>query len=175
MATHSSILAWRIPWKEEPGGLQSAGSQRVRHDLTDLAHIQRAIGRLLLLLRCESCLTLCNSMDCSPPGSSVHGILQARILEWVAFPFSRGSSQPRYRTQASPIASRFFTCLSYQGSYTSITSPIINIPHASFGVTDETTLTYYNHPKPIVYIMYSTKRERTAPRGKIGAVHSIQF
>ena len=41
------------------------------------------------------CPTLCKPMDCSPPGSSVHGILQARILEWVAIPFSRGSSQPR--------------------------------------------------------------------------------
>ena len=40
------------------------------------------------------CLTLCDPMDCSPPGSSVHGILQARILEWVALLFSRGSSQP---------------------------------------------------------------------------------
>ena len=44
----------------------------------------------------------CQPMDYSPPGSSVHGILQARILEWVAFPFSRGSSQPRDRTQ-SPV------------------------------------------------------------------------
>ena len=43
----------------------------------------------------QSCPTLCNPMDCCPPGSSVHGILQARILEWVAFPFSRGSSKPR--------------------------------------------------------------------------------
>ena len=43
----------------------------------------------------QSCLTLCDPMDCSPPGSSVHGILQARILEWVAMPSSRGSSQPR--------------------------------------------------------------------------------
>ena len=42
----------------------------------------------------QSCLTLCNPMDCSPPGSSVQGTLQARILEWVAIPFSRGSSQP---------------------------------------------------------------------------------
>ena len=41
----------------------------------------------------QSCLTLCNPMDCSPPGSSVHGILQARILEWVAISFSRGSYQ----------------------------------------------------------------------------------
>ena len=43
----------------------------------------------------QSCLTLCYSMDCSPPGSSVHGTLQVRILEWVAMPFSRGSSSPR--------------------------------------------------------------------------------
>ena len=43
----------------------------------------------------QSYLTLCDPMDCSPPGSSVHGILQARILEWVAMPFSKESSQPR--------------------------------------------------------------------------------
>ena len=46
----------------------------------------------------QLCLTLCDPMDCSPPGSSVHGILQAKILEWVAVPSSRGSSQPRGRT-----------------------------------------------------------------------------
>ena len=55
------------------------------------------------------CPTLCNSMDCSPPGSSVHGILQARILEWVAIPFSRGPSRPRDWTQVSQTAGRFFT------------------------------------------------------------------
>ena len=43
----------------------------------------------------QSCLTLCDPMDCSPPGSSIHGILQARRLEWGAIPFSRGSSRPR--------------------------------------------------------------------------------
>jgi len=57
----------------------------------------------------QSCPTLCNPMDWSPPGSSVHGILQARILEWVAVPFSRGSSQPMDGTQVSRIAGRFFT------------------------------------------------------------------
>ena len=56
----------------------------------------------------QSCLTLCDPMDCSPPGSSVHGILQARILEWVAISFSRGSSQARDRTQVSRIAGRRF-------------------------------------------------------------------
>ena len=52
----------------------------------------------------QSCLTLYNPMD-----YTVHGILQARILEWVAFPFSRGSSQPRDQAQVSHIAGRFFT------------------------------------------------------------------
>ena len=50
------------------------------------------------VLVAESCPTLCDPMDCGPSGSSVHGILQARILEWVAIPFSRGSSKPRDRT-----------------------------------------------------------------------------
>ena len=50
---------------------------------------------LMKVLVAQSCPTLCNRMDCSPPGSSGHGILQARILECVAIPFSRGSSQPR--------------------------------------------------------------------------------
>ena len=56
----------------------------------------------------QSCPTLCNPMDCSPPGSSVHGILQARVLEWVAISFSRGSSRPRDRIQVSRIAGRHF-------------------------------------------------------------------
>ena len=55
---------------------------------------------------------LCNSLDCSPPGSSVHRILRVRILEWVAMPFSRGTSQPRdwiHVPCTSCIAGRFFT------------------------------------------------------------------
>ena len=52
----------------------------------------------------QSCLTLCDPMDYTVPG-----ILQARILEWVAFPFSRGSSQPRDQTQVSCITARFVT------------------------------------------------------------------
>ena len=56
----------------------------------------------------QSCPTLCDPMDCSLSGSSVHGILQAKILEWVAISFSRKSSQPRDRTWVSCIAGRFF-------------------------------------------------------------------
>ena len=54
------------------------------------------------------CPTLCDPMDCSLPGSSVYGILQARILEWVAIPFSRGSSHPRDRTSVSCIGGWIF-------------------------------------------------------------------
>ena len=54
----------------------------------------------------QSCLTLCNPLDCSPSGSSVHGILQARILEWVAVSSSKESSRPRDQTSIS-IAGRF--------------------------------------------------------------------
>ena len=57
----------------------------------------------------ESCLALCDPMDCSPPGSSAHGIFQARILEWIAIRFSRGSSRPRDQTQVFHIVGRFFT------------------------------------------------------------------
>ena len=56
----------------------------------------------------QSCLTLCDPMDCSLPGSSIHGIFQARVLEWVAISFSRGSSQPRDRTWVSHIVGRCF-------------------------------------------------------------------
>ena len=63
------------------------------------------------MLVAQLCSTLCDPMDYSSPGSSVHGILQARILEWVAMPFSRGSIQPRDGTQVSHIAGRFFIIL----------------------------------------------------------------
>ena len=57
----------------------------------------------------QSCPTLCGPMDCSLPGSSVHGILKAKLLESVSFPFSRGSSQPRNQTGVSCIAGGSFT------------------------------------------------------------------
>ena len=57
----------------------------------------------------QSCLTLCNPMDCSLPRSSVHGVFQARVLEWVAISFSRGSSWPRDRTRVSHIIGRHCT------------------------------------------------------------------
>ena len=65
------------------------------------------ISMKVKVLVTQSCLTLWD-MDCSSPGNSVHGILQARTLEWIASPFSRGSSRPRVKTQVSRIAGRFF-------------------------------------------------------------------
>ena len=76
-ATHFSILAWRISWN------------------VCIVFIHSMCVRPESL---QSCPTACDPMDCSPPGSSVHGILQARILEWVAMPSSRGSSRPRDQT-----------------------------------------------------------------------------
>ena len=62
-----------------------------------------------MVLVAESCPTLCNPMECSPAGFSVHGILQARMLEWVAISISRGSSKPGDWTRVSCIAGKFFT------------------------------------------------------------------
>ena len=64
----------------------------------------------------QLCLIFCDPGDCSLPGSSVHGIFQARVLEWGAMAFSRGSPQPRDRTQVSCIVSKTLYRLSHQGS-----------------------------------------------------------
>ena len=73
-------------------------------------------------------------MDCSLPGSSVHGILQARILEWVAIPSSRGSSQPKDPTQVSCLAGRFFTTESPRKHIYSWY--VLNYQHEKFEVTN---------------------------------------
>ena len=130
MATHSIILVWRIPWTEKPVRLQSTGSQRVRHDWCDLAHMHtmyycqfllnirkiwnslslyiESLSNLIPIMpmdhfslyfgdnqtaaaaakSLQSCPTLCDPVDSSPPGSPVPGILQTRTLEWVAISFS---------------------------------------------------------------------------------------
>jgi len=116
IATHSSILAWRISWTEEPGRLQSTGSQRVGYDRatnTVTFSLWCVVYKNIKSLCCMCVLVaqLCatNPIDYSLPGFSLHGILQAKILEWVAMPFPRGSSWPRDRTWVSCIAGRFFT------------------------------------------------------------------
>ena len=73
-------------------------------------YLQQTLPQPSLLAKSlQSCLTLCNPMDCSPPGSSVLGILQARRQEWVTISFSRGSFQLRDGTQLSHIAGGFLT------------------------------------------------------------------
>ena len=69
------------------------------------------------VLVAQACPTLCNPMDYSPPGSSVHGILQARKLKWIAMPSSRGSSQPRDWTRVSCPARRFFNVWATRKAY----------------------------------------------------------
>ena len=157
MATHSSILAWRIPWTEDPGSRQFMRSQRagyywVTNTFSFLLSAAKEtplkmeiflknvnvsyksitsawfseFSPCLLFLRRWAALNIIpmthfGGKVCSPaihllsmcvlvtrlPGSSVHGILQARILEWVAIPFSRRSYWPRDWTQISHIAGRF--------------------------------------------------------------------
>ena len=221
MATHSSTLAWKTPWMEEPGGLQSTGSLRVGHDRATSLHFSLACilegngnplqcsslenprdgeawwaavygvaqsrTRLKWLSSSSSsfkCIVikysknlvntipkwheskdyknsyrifqsfsalfihaaaaaelpqsdsvqLCDAMDCSPPGSSVHGILQASILEWVAIQSSRGSSQSRDRTQVSCLAGKFFTTESPKKPIYSWY--VLNYWHEKFEVTN---------------------------------------
>ena len=86
-------------WTGRPRVLQFMGSQS-RTRLSDWTE---------LMLSLQSCLTLCSLIDCSPPGFSVHGILQARILEWVAISSSKGSSRPRDWTRNYCITGGFFT------------------------------------------------------------------
>ena len=114
MATHSSILALKIPWTEEPGRLHIVHRVwRAGHEwTTEYVHIYTRVSIS------QSCLTLWDPLDCSLPGSSIHGIFQARILEWIAISFSRGSSRPSHRIWVSLVAGTHFTLylLSYQGS-----------------------------------------------------------
>ena len=73
--------------------------------LIEYSMVLHGVGyHFLFVLVPQSCLTLCNPMDCSLHGFSAHGILQARILEWVAMPSSRGSSQLRDQTRVSYVS-----------------------------------------------------------------------
>ena len=147
MAPHSSTLAWKIPWTEEPGGLKSMGLLGVGHDWSDLANsCQQYLIWHLLHSESESRSVVSNSLrplrlysPWNSPGqdtgvgslSLLQGIFPTqgsnpglthcrqilyqlshkgspRILEWVAYPFLRGYSQPRNQTGVSCIAGRFF-------------------------------------------------------------------
>ena len=94
--------------EETQAGIKISGRNlnnlRYADDITLMAESEEELKSLLLKVKEES-----EKVGCSLPRSSIHGILQARILEWVAIPFSRGSSQPRDQTWVSCIAGRFFT------------------------------------------------------------------
>ena len=74
-----------------------------------MSYLVHLFSKVIRCLVTQLCLTLCDPMNCSPPGFSVHGISQANILEWIAISFSRGCSPPRNQTLFSCIAGRFFT------------------------------------------------------------------
>ena len=117
MATYSSILAWKTPWMEEPGRLQSMGSQRVGHDWTT-------------------------------------AIPQARRLEWVAFPFFRGSSRPRNQTGVSWIISRFFTNWAIRGAHG---EELLNVSVWKSRQMKMTQIKWPVSPVSVVQIMYHLK------------------
>ena len=82
------------------------------YNLVSISTWNSEISSYTLCCVSQSCLALCSPLDCSPPSSSVHGIFQARVLQWVAIPFSRGSSRPRDQTCISSdscTAGGFFT------------------------------------------------------------------
>ena len=121
---------YRLHWKVESWPQDCQGSPWLKHSVllfsSSLSSAQwaqslpqhfteaLAFSRLAweMCVNAQSCPTLCNHMDCSPPGSSVHGIFQARILEQVATSCSRGSSQPRDQTRTS-----FSSCIGRQIFY----------------------------------------------------------
>ena len=105
MATHSSILAWKIPWTEEPGRIYSIPTYNsdllyphisltllsplsTGSELRDKCNKFTPIHVLCCAKSLQSCSTVCNLRDHSPRCSSVHGILQARTLEWAAISYS---------------------------------------------------------------------------------------
>ena len=109
---HPKLLLWRTR-----GGNQwfifPQSNKRIRLMAVHQVPSLRAQAWIALKVKesevAQLCQTLCNPMDCSLPGSTVHGIFQARLQEWVAISFSRRSSQPRDWTQVSRIVGRCFT------------------------------------------------------------------
>ena len=125
----STKQRWQEPYPPRASKRKVQGSECASSNGSPRLVSAVATGEPLLLLKpvsltpteseseiAQSCLTPCDPMDCSLSGSSVHGIFQARVLEWIAISFSRGSSQTRKQNRVSCIAGRGFYRLSHQGS-----------------------------------------------------------
>ena len=98
-----------MKWKSGTVSLSVVSYSLRSHGLQQKLTLHCKSTMHVCMLSLQFCLTLCDSMERSPPGSSVQGILQARILKWVAIPFSRSSPWPKDRTWVSCIAGGFFT------------------------------------------------------------------
>ena len=109
------------------------------------------MAKLRIVLVAQSCLTHCNPTDCSLPGFSVLEVLQAKILEWIAIPFSRGTSQPRGQTLLSYITGIFFTIWATGKSYLFSRWPRILMAHLNkIGLIQLQKWNNY----PVIYLLF---------------------
>jgi len=114
----------------------------------------------VLCLVAQSCPTLCNPMDCNLPGSSVHRILQARILEWVAMPSSRGSSQPRDRTKSLRMS---WVLLTFKSSLRNCTGDCIPLWSGFSGCPESHHFTVSTPGHTLLYKVPLWKLEKSGP------------
>ena len=136
------VLSWRQCPRADHRPMKQGWKAELKQILSISDHVTSGVSKHQYLGTCpvakqmkesvcakslQSCLILCDPMDCNPPGSSVHEIVQARILEWVAVPISRGSSWSRDQTWVSCFAGRFFTIWATMDAQKKIYVSSINI------------------------------------------------
>ena len=126
------------------------------------------------MLVSQSCLSLCNPMDCSPPGSSVRGIQQAGIQEWIATPFSRGSSWPRDWTWVSCIAGGFFTVWAPRGAFLLEGSLLSYVVMVSAIGQDESAICIHISP-PSCLFLPPTKGKSTETQWQWGTLIPLLY
>ena len=135
----------------------------------------------LVVLVANSCPTLCDPMDCSPPGSSVHGISQSWILEWVAISSSRGSSRPRNQTRVPCPAGRFFTVWATREAQfhpelpLSLPSVVLSKPRKTFDSFHISHSFLFHHSPYGTHSMLKKKYKYCTYRGKKSEAVSINL